>query len=268
MRPDLLELLATASQHNQSALISNGFFITKDLAGELIKIRPRLVAISIDGLEPTHDRIRGVPHSFKRASEALVYLQEQRARRRQHFPLLEMKTVITENNLNDLEDLFMLAEKLGVDALTFQMLSTSVNMNGLFLSPEPTFNQRPEPIPDFPVQPLREQLSSCLKRAARSRMGFRIIPPLPVPEVLRHYQNQTNLRDYYCHWPWSMARINPFGEVYPCYNLPLGNLREKSFDRIWNGPAYRSFRQVLKKGKFSPAARGVACWNSGAAAAR
>jgi radical SAM protein with 4Fe4S-binding SPASM domain len=256
LRPDLPELLAASSRHNQSALISNGFLITRELAGELVKIRPRLVAISVDGLEPTHDRIRGVPHSFKRATEALGWLKEHREKSRQRFPLLEMKTVITENNLDELEDLFMLAERLGVDALTFQMLSTSVNMNGLFLSPEPTFNQPPGPIVDFPVDRLREQLSSCLQRAARSRLGFRIIPPLPLPEVVNHYQNQTNLRDYYCHWPWSMTRINPFGEVYPCYNLPLGHLREQRLTRIWNGPDYRSFRRLLKKRSIFPGCRG------------
>lgn len=256
LRPDILELLSAAAAHNQVALITNGFLLDRPMAEALIKIKPRAVAVSIDGLERMHDQIRAVPGSFQKAKEALHYLKEARSQKRRKFPLLEMKTVITAVNVGQLADIYRLAEEIGVDSLTLQMLSTSVNMNGLFLSKLPTMMQKPAAISDFPVETLRQQLAACQAIAARSKVGLRIIPPVPETEIIKHYRNETALADYFCRWPWSTARINPYGDVYPCFNFPVGNIREQSFGRIWNGEPYRTFRRGLRQKKIFPGCAG------------
>lgn len=252
LRPDFLELLRLAGKKHRTTVITNGYFVDQAMADQIIAARPAAVAISVDGLAKIHDQIRQVVGSFAKARQALIYLRQSRQRKRARLPLLELKTVITEKNAGQLAEIYALAEQLQVDSFTVQIFSTSANMNALFLSAEPTFWKKPEPIKNFPADVLKKQLELCLERATRSPVNFRIIPDLPLTEIIKHYENKLDLRDYCCHWPWSVGRVSPYGDVYPCYNYPVGNIRERSFRRIWNGPLYQRFRRDLKKHKTFP----------------
>ena len=52
-------------------LVSNGFLMTSGKVAELISAGMRTCTISLDGLEESHDWMRGVPGSFARADEAI-----------------------------------------------------------------------------------------------------------------------------------------------------------------------------------------------------
>jgi len=51
-----------------------------------------------------------------------------------------------------------------------------------------------------------------------------------------------------CHIPWVHSFIAHNGDVHPCCVSPrvLGNLKEKTFEEIWNGLKYKEFRKRLK----------------------
>ena len=70
VRQDLPELASYATEKGMRAVIStNGTLITKEKARELKAINLSYVGISLDGAEEIHDKFRGVPNSFKRASK-------------------------------------------------------------------------------------------------------------------------------------------------------------------------------------------------------
>jgi radical SAM protein with 4Fe4S-binding SPASM domain len=77
MRPDILELIARARKRGvRSVLSTNGTLITPALARELKRLDLSYAGISLDGLEDTHDRFRGVPGAFRRAMAGLEACRE------------------------------------------------------------------------------------------------------------------------------------------------------------------------------------------------
>ncbi|MBI5234379.1 MAG: SPASM domain-containing protein [Deltaproteobacteria bacterium] len=62
-----------------------------------------------------------------------------------------------------------------------------------------------------------------------------------------------------CYWLWCMSAIQWQGAVMPCcylqdsYSFSFGNMAEKGFKHIWNGPSYQgargSFRENGKEGR-------------------
>jgi radical SAM protein with 4Fe4S-binding SPASM domain len=50
-----------------------------------------------------------------------------------------------------------------------------------------------------------------------------------------------------CSAPWFRTYVNLRGDVRPCcwYPHAMGNLRERAFDAIWNGSAYRKMRRRI-----------------------
>ena len=72
MRRDLTELLQYAVDRGMRAVIStNGTLITKEKAEAFQKIGLSYVGISLDGIQPTHDRFRGVSGAFDAAVKGM-----------------------------------------------------------------------------------------------------------------------------------------------------------------------------------------------------
>lgn len=68
MRPDIFELIEHAAKRKMRAVVStNGTLITPDVAARLKDAGLSYVGISLDGLEATNDRFRGIQGAFKNA---------------------------------------------------------------------------------------------------------------------------------------------------------------------------------------------------------
>ena len=77
MRPDLFELIGHARELGMRAVIStNGTLITSDVAAKLKEFGLSYVGVSLDGLEQTNDRFRGVKGAFAKALEGIRNCRE------------------------------------------------------------------------------------------------------------------------------------------------------------------------------------------------
>ncbi|MFQ5691889.1 MAG: SPASM domain-containing protein [Nitrospinota bacterium] len=56
--------------------------------------------------------------------------------------------------------------------------------------------------------------------------------------------------------PWSTTRISPYGDVFPCLNYRIGNVRDHSLLRLWNNRAYQKFRKIFKARELVPSCVG------------
>jgi 12,18-didecarboxysiroheme deacetylase len=72
MRPDILELIGYARSKGLRAVLStNGTLITPEMAAELKTFGLSYVGVSLDGLEETNDRFRGVKGAYRMALEGM-----------------------------------------------------------------------------------------------------------------------------------------------------------------------------------------------------
>ncbi len=89
-------------------ITTNGIFV-KQKINELLDSGIDSISISIDGLEETHDNIRGIKGSFTRAYESLRKLTE--------YPQIKTMIyfVVTNKNVYDLKKVYELSKELGVE---------------------------------------------------------------------------------------------------------------------------------------------------------
>jgi radical SAM family uncharacterized protein len=106
LRKDLVEILAfSRSLPLHTSLITNGTL----LESRIDEIAPYIngsLYVSLDGLERTHDTIRGVDGCFRKAVRGIT---ASRAK-----VLVTINTTIMAENIHEIEDLVMLAKDLGV----------------------------------------------------------------------------------------------------------------------------------------------------------
>lgn len=77
-------------------------------------------------------------------------------------------------------------------------------------------------------------------------------PNLYADEIEPYYRCDRQSLHYnmYCTAPWHQIDIMPNGDIYTCHDLFIGNLKEKTFNEIWNGGVSKKLRAYLMKSLF------------------
>ena len=206
LRKDVGEILQEAHARFHTSLVTNGWL----LEHRLPEIAPYLdlLFVSLDGIGPTHDRLRGIPRSFERAVRGI------RASRSE-VPTLISHTV-TKENLDHAEKVVELAEELEI-GLTVQIAYDYASADAM--APE---LERLRPT----IERLRD-----LKRSGA-----------PLMESESYFD--AILSSWYGgeRWqckPWLTINVDPSGRiVLPCYVLQgyRGTLPVWEVDvrRLWN----------------------------------
>jgi MoaA/NifB/PqqE/SkfB family radical SAM enzyme len=186
------------------------------------------VAISLDGIGETHDKIRGVPGNYKKALTTMEALQEIRAR----DPRLALSVVTTlmRSNVADVKQLL----DLGLSEWKLDYHSINI-LRGAWMDntlQPPTLEQYEE------ISEL--QLKQC-RHYFRGRWGlFSGMVATMGRMVLNNYymhEMQGQPKDISCNAGDVSCVIDANCDVYFCELLkPIGNLKayDFDFDRLWS----------------------------------
>lgn len=216
-----------------ASLITNGLLITGALAKRIKNAGVCRVALSLDGLEPTHNYIRHHPHSFAVVLLACSLLRDAGLH-------VNIVTHINRMNLGELEDIEALVAGMGVDVWRLQLGSPVGRM-----AKHPELHLTPEDLPaiaDFIV-------SGKQRGAVYIDVGDNIGYFSEHEEALRRGAD-TPLFGCWCGCPAGCLAIGieANGNVKGCLSLQSssfveGNVREETLSAIWNRPgAFRYTR--------------------------
>lgn len=116
LRPDIFSLIARTREHGIRAVLStNGTLITREVAGSLAKHGLSYVGISLDGLEQTHDRFRGVQGSFTRTMNGIAHSLDAGIK-------VGLRFTINRHNVADIDGIFDLVKQLHIPRICFYHL--------------------------------------------------------------------------------------------------------------------------------------------------
>jgi len=116
LRKDLPDLARLATDRGMRAVIStNGTLITRELARKLKKIGLSYVGVSLDGMEETNDRFRGVKGSFQAALQGIRNCREAGIK-------VGLRFTINRRNAQDIPGIFDLLEEENIPRVCFYHL--------------------------------------------------------------------------------------------------------------------------------------------------
>jgi radical SAM family uncharacterized protein len=183
LRSDLVEILAfSRSLPLHTSLITNGTL----LESKIHEISPYIngvVYVSLDGLEKTHDTIRGIHGCFKKAVRGITAAAEK-------VPVTINTTVMAEN-LHEIEDLVKLAKELNVKisvAIAHEYCNAAAST------------------------PATKQIAeTAAKLVAMKKKGY------PLVNSISYFKVVAKEKKWKCK-PWAMVNVGPDGKlVLPCY---------------------------------------------------
>lgn len=231
LRRDLLAAISAirrACPQARLVISSNGLLVERmrQSAPHLSQMGPAVaVRISIDGIAETHDHLRSVPHGFPRALQSLQALREAGVRD------LGIGMTILAENVSEVGQVYQAAEELGVE-FSLTIASDSPIFFGVGKS-----RLRP------PMDALVEQLQSLITNEYCHRHPKRWFRAWFEKGLVRYALR--GRRSLPCDAGQGFFYVDPYGVVYGCHMLPdrMGNLREESWETLWQSPEARRVRQ-------------------------
>lgn len=246
LRPNLEALIAHATERGiRVTMTTNGTRIDAQRAYTLVSAGLRKVNLSIDSPNPTiHDRIRGLPGAWERATAGFRHLRPWLNPGR-----MRINTVVGQLNYASLVHLPDLAVSLGADRLNLIPLDPNTpDLLPLKRWQIWDYNWRIATVlaPKAMAAGLLEQpadaypFGKTISRLGQSSAG----------EYAGGYYHQ-----HRCYAPWTHALIDHVGRVSLCCMMPnqptIGDLRQQSFKQIWTGEAYTALRQTTQRPQFA-----------------
>lgn len=245
LRPDLFELAAHARALGlRTVLSTNGTRIDRAAAERIRAVGFSYVGISLDGLEATHDRFRGLAGSFQAALEGIRQCKAVGQR-------VGLRLTLTRRNLAELDRICDLIEQEGIDRACFYHLVFSGRGGRLrsdALSPAETraavdlIIRRAE---DWHRRGLEKDILTVDNHCDGVYIYLRLLQRDPgraaeVLELLRYNGGNSS--------GIGIACVDYLGNVHPdqfWWHYSLGNVRERPFGEIWSDlsdPVLRGLR--------------------------
>ena len=188
LRPELPEILREANERFHTSLVTNGFLLARRVP-ELARYLD-FVFVSLDGIGPLHDKLRGISGSVDRAVRGIATAREL-------LPVA-ISATLTRHNLHQATELVDLAQSLRV-GINFQVAYDYTTAG--------------------PLSPSGPLLRATLEKLrARKREGAPIINSRAYfDSILRSWYEGGE--PWECR-PWLTINLDPEGKiVLPCYVL-------------------------------------------------
>lgn len=204
------------------SMVTNGSFITKSNARNLLKSGVSRIQVSVDGARPeSHEKLRQYRNAYKYATDAIAHFKEA------SYKDISVAFAPTRFNWMEVEEAYYLCIRLG---------ATSFRIQPLMLLGRAQI--RPEEINPTPLQ-YREIVKVVNK--LRWDKGISIEWGDPVDHLIRFRT--------LCEHCVSFANIRADGgiEVSPYLPLVVGNIRRHRFSEYWNAGLARIWEAPIVK---------------------
>lgn len=262
VKKDNLEIFKYALKKHWCNIITNGVLMTEEHVKTFVVNKLVLLGVSIDGIGNYHDQVRGLKGAYDKVIHNVKLLQEYKKSEKTKYPKLDIKSVIIQENLNMLEDIYQCAIDMDADFLTLSLLKGSpMQYRSEFmgdLKDDMLYASSPvEPYVD--PKELVRKISRIMEMSRGNKIKVRLYPMTSSAQGMEtHFDNTRELIDRYkpCLMPWSCLMISPTGDAYPCIVCKVGNIRESSLKSIWNSSKYREFRRKLRAAGLFPSCVG------------
>jgi MoaA/NifB/PqqE/SkfB family radical SAM enzyme len=259
LRKDLLDLIAYCKSKLLSCMtVSNGYLIGEEMADKIVLSNLDLLAISIDGPNcEIHDRIRGVKGAFDHAVKAIRLIKKRQKELNTELPVVAIACTVSSNNFMNLPDLVDLAKGLDVRQVRFQYISvidkTTIEHTNQIMGEKVISTHNFADIPPVYLATKEqvdqlENVIKTIKRKAGTQVDIHLDPSFLHGD--KSFIEKGIFPVWDCNEPWSRTYMTPTGDFMPCPMFPdynIGNIRNKSFVKIWNSQQARKIRKRLSK---------------------
>ncbi len=228
IRTDLSDIVRELQKKSDRIVIStNGFFT--DRIVDICKEFPDIgIRISIEGLEETNNRIRGLDDGFNRGYSILKRLIDMGIKD------VGFGMTIQDTNAKDLIELYKLSVKMKMEFAT-----ASLHNSFYFVEAKNIIHDRPL---------VGEQIECLVNEMLQGNNPKKWFRAYFNHGLINYIYGQKRLLP--CDMAFDTFFIDPYGDVMPCNGTKnkevMGNLNEQSWNELWTSEQAENVRKVVR----------------------
>jgi len=254
LKKDFIEIFEKASQKfRKVSLISNGLALNEDIIDSLIKNKLFLLSVSLDGYGKNHDISRNHTGLWDKVINNIELFNSKRHNKK--YPMLDIKTCVLPNNLDDLPALYKKSIELNAQlfSLTFIRKQPLRQNSILWDNFSEEFYEKEYPVElYFDMKHFKEIYKELESISKTSKTILRYAPrfnPTGDEEKIERFFNSSGkpITELYhsCCIPMTSIYITPEGDIYPCLSYKTASLKELKLKDAINTPKAKCFRKNL-----------------------
>ncbi len=228
IREDIKDIVRELYKKSDRIVIStNGFFTDRII--DLCKEFPNVgIRISIEGLEETNNKIRGLQDGYNKGYNTLKQLVEM------NHPDVGFGMTVQDANAKDLVPLYEKANELNMEFAT-----ASLHNSFYFVEAKNIIKDRIMVAKEF------EKLINELLKSNSPKKWFRAYFN---HGLINYIFGQKRLLP--CDMAFDTFFIDPYGDVMPCNGTKdkevMGNLNNQTWDELWNSEQAENVRKKVR----------------------
>jgi Fe-coproporphyrin III synthase len=226
LREDIDDVISVLKKKTKRLVISSNGFFTERIIKLFEKHRDIGIRISIEGLPKANDELRGLKDGFDRGLKTLLELHHMGTKD------IGFGITVSDRNAKDMIELYYLAKMMGLE------FATAAIHNAFYFHKFDNKFERP----DVAVEEFKKLINELLK-SNRTKDWFRAYFNYG---LINYIKGKPRLLP--CEMGSDSFFLEPDGRILACNGLDegMGNLKEQSFDEIWNGSRANDVREMVK----------------------
>jgi MoaA/NifB/PqqE/SkfB family radical SAM enzyme len=214
LREDLPDILKFARKLGlYTELVTNGMYL-KNKYNEIAPFTNH-ISVSIDAPDEQHDNMRGVKGLFDNAIEGIKEVKKQ------GNATISICSVISKLNLDNVDGVIHLSTNLGIP----------VNFEPMVIFPG--YNEE--------LMPNKRELKEVYSKILFfKKSGF------PILNSRKYLEIMVKDKTFTCHVPRIFLEVNARGDSRSCLDDQWGNIKDTSFEEIFQSEKYREFIERAK----------------------
>ena len=228
IRRDIEEIIKVIRPKTERIVISNNGFFTERIVNLCEKYPDLGIRISTEGLQKTNDAIRKIPGGFDRTLRTLLTL------RRMGIRDIGFGMTVQDMNCKDLLPLYELS-----DALGYEFATATLHNSHYFHKLDNVINDKDMVCSEFSGLITELLKSNSVKKWFRAYFNYGLMNYI--------YGGKRFLP---CEMGTESCFVDPSGDVLACNGMnekiPMGNIKEQTFDEIWNSSQAEKVRNMVK----------------------
>ena len=227
----IFDMISTAKASGfRTTLVTNGTLLDRDRIQTLFDLRLDAMEVSLwaSSVQEYEKNYPGVPLDFfNKVVESVTLMNSLKAKSHLKQPCVILHHPLNRHNFRKIE--------------TFLELALTAKCDGVSFSPFYTWRGA---LTSSALSPNEEQSLLLALGKIEKRLRFLRLSHNISQTRIRYQIGKCIWHNIPCYIGWIHARVKTDGTILPCNrcDIPLGNLETNSFQEIWNGLPYRSFR--------------------------
>lgn len=241
------------SNGHKTSVMTNGSIYNEELLNMFVDKKLYYLMFSVEDLGEAHDEMRSYPKSYEKIVKNLLAIQKIKKEKKSHYPLIGIKTTVTDSNWQNIVQLHDECARLGmVHHHSLNLLKQNPVRGGNEIYPDDTseiFRRGNTAKYQANPQDLANKVFELIERSKKTGIEISFKPNVPLHQLRDYFANPGSFGVKSCEKINGIITMYYDGALAPCdIGIDIGNARDYGYNLklAWRAQKFKDYKSRLK----------------------